>query len=151
MSASPVFRIRPTAQSYDWGKPAPTSRVYAYAQASQISALDASKPYAELWMGTHPTSPSKIFDSDLTLADHLKAHPELLGSGNRKTELPFLFKVLAINKALSIQSHPDKKTAERLFETQSHIYKGEKYEYWTNCVEYGPLVLYTLASQFKPR
>ena len=39
--------------------------------------------------------------------------------------LPFLFKVLSIEKALSIQTHPDKKTAEDLHKRLPNIYKGE--------------------------
>jgi len=44
--------------------------------------------------------------------------------GAREGNLPFLFKVLSIDKALSIQTHPDKKTAEILHKKQPDIYKG---------------------------
>jgi mannose-6-phosphate isomerase len=81
-------------------------------------------------MGTHPNSPSRILSSNEILSEYLAAHPELLGDrvidrfeasdGN----LPFLFKVLSIEKALSIQTHPDKKTAEKLHAEQPNIYKG---------------------------
>lgn len=81
-------------------------------------------------MGTHPKSPSHVLESNAVLSEHLAAHPELIGkrvagrfdaaNGN----LPFLFKVLAIEKALSIQTHPDKQTAEVLFAQQPDIYKG---------------------------
>lgn len=80
-------------------------------------------------MGTHPKSPSKLLDGT-TLADHLASNPSLIGdeivtlfdagSGN----IPFLFKILAIEKALSIQTHPDKPMAERLHAEQPEIYKG---------------------------
>lgn len=39
-------------------------------------------------------------------------------------DLPFLFKVLAIEKALSIQAHPDKKLAEQLHGERPDVYKG---------------------------
>lgn len=81
-------------------------------------------------MGTHPKSPSRIPSSNATLSEYLATHPELLGdrvvehfrlsNGN----LPFLFKVLSIEKALSIQTHPDKKTAEKLHAEHPDIYKG---------------------------
>lgn len=81
-------------------------------------------------MGTHPKSPSHVFSSGKILSEHLASHPELIGkrvidkfdasNGN----LPFLFKVLSIHKALSIQSHPDKATAETLHAQQPDIYKG---------------------------
>ena len=44
--------------------------------------------------------------------------------GTSDGSLPFLFKVLAIKKALSIQIHPDKNTAEKLRAAQPDIYKG---------------------------
>jgi mannose-6-phosphate isomerase len=81
-------------------------------------------------MGTHPNSPSRVLPSNETLSEYLAAHPELLGdrvidrfeasNGN----LPFLFKVLSIEKALSIQTHPDKKTAEKLHAEHPNVYKG---------------------------
>jgi len=81
-------------------------------------------------MGTHTSSPSELREGRGLLADHLKAWPELIGeriaerfdaaNGN----LPFLFKVLSIEKALSIQSHPDKRTAEALHARLPEIYKG---------------------------
>lgn len=40
------------------------------------------------------------------------------------SKLPFLFKVLSINKALSIQAHPNKKLAEKLHAKDSKNYKG---------------------------
>jgi len=84
----------------------------------------------ELWMGTHPTSPSRVRSSDELLSNYLASHPNLIGvdviekfnaaGGN----LPFLFKILSIEKALSIQTHPDKKMAEELHAQHPHLYKG---------------------------
>ncbi|KAJ6478477.1 mannose-6-phosphate isomerase-like protein [Mycena vitilis] len=136
MSTPPVFKIIPTAQQYDWGKIGSNSKVAQFASASQIPGftLEESAPYAELWMGTHPKSPSRVLDSNVALSEHLAAHPELIGkrvadrfdasNGN----LPFLFKVLAMEKALSIQTHPDKQTAEVLFAQQPDIYKGPNHK-----------------------
>ena len=81
-------------------------------------------------MGTHPKSPSLVLNSGQVLSEHLASHPELIGksvitkfdAGNGN--LPFLFKVLSIEKALSIQTHPDKKTAEILHREHPDIYKG---------------------------
>ena len=81
-------------------------------------------------MGTHPKSPSLVLNSRQVLSEHLASHPELIGksviakfnAGNGN--LPFLFKVLSIEKALSIQTHPDKKTAEILHTEYPDIYKG---------------------------
>ena len=101
-------------------------------------------------MGTHPTSPSRLVDGT-ALADHLAAHPSLVG-GDIITQfdairgnIPFLFKILAIEKALSIQTHPDKETAERLHAEQPNIYKG-------NIIDFAHSTLYDLnAYVFRPQ
>ena len=101
---SKVFKIIPTTQQYDWGKQGQQSKVYQLALSSQIPGfqqLDEAKPYAELWMGTHPTSPSHVLsDSTVKLSEYLKEHPELIGNGvlskfpdGKEGNLPFLFKV----------------------------------------------------------
>jgi len=63
-------------------------------------------------MGTHPNAPSMISgQADVSLNDWLSKHPEQLGvSVNKRFNgaLPFLFKVLSVKKALSIQAHPNK-------------------------------------------
>jgi len=77
-------------------------------------------------MGTHPTLPSKLLQGGgETLGERLRKNPELLGNRGLD-DLPFLFKVLAIRKALSIQSHPDKKFAERLHAVAPNLYKGAR-------------------------
>lgn len=81
-------------------------------------------------MGTHVSSPSKIATSGDLLSDYLKQNQDDIGEHATNTihtsdgALPFLFKVLSIEKALSIQTHPDKATAEKLHAEQPHIYKG---------------------------
>jgi mannose-6-phosphate isomerase len=81
-------------------------------------------------MGTHPTLPSRTATE--TLQERLAANPALIGANVVKKfpdaasgQLPFLFKVLSIGTALSIQAHPDKALAEKLFEERPQIYKGE--------------------------
>ncbi|KAL0579898.1 Mannose-6-phosphate isomerase [Marasmius crinis-equi] len=138
---SKVFKIIPTTQQYDWGKQGRQSKVFQLAVSSQIPSfqqLDESKPYAELWMGTHPTSPSHVStdaSSSVKLSEHLKKHPELIGNAvsakfpdGKEGNLPFLFKVLSIQKALSIQTHPDKPTAEKLHAERPDIYKDPNHK-----------------------
>ncbi|KAL0954100.1 hypothetical protein HGRIS_005247 [Hohenbuehelia grisea] len=136
----PVFKLAPTTQQYDWGKVGRDSKVAQLAEASKISGftLDETAPYAELWMGTHPKSPSLVLDTAKPLSEHLAAHPDLIGKtitqrferdyGTSGGNLPFLFKVLSIHKALSIQTHPDKATAEELHRTQGDIYKDPNHK-----------------------
>lgn len=63
-------------------------------------------------MGTHPSVPSKNKATGQNLRDIVSDEPKLLDQSVIDTfgagELPYLFKVLSIRKALSIQAHPDK-------------------------------------------
>ena len=83
----------------------------------------------QLWMGTHPSSPSLLLDGT-SLSEYLADNPSLIGDDIITTfnaengNIPFLFKILAIEKALSIQTHPDKQLAERLHSERPDIYKG---------------------------
>lgn len=46
-----------------------------------------------------------------TLGDYISKHPDVLGSPVIQKfgkSLPYLFKVLSVNQALSIQAHPNK-------------------------------------------
>lgn len=78
-------------------------------------------------MGTHPSLPSKDHSNgksllDIIHADKALATPKVLQKYNDK--LPFLFKVLSIRKALSIQAHPNKKLAEELHKKDPKNYPG---------------------------
>lgn len=83
-----------------------TPRDYAWGADGAISALlgaEASgRPEAELWLGTHPGSPSRIVGSEGTLL-------EAVGG------LPFLLKVLAAGSPLSLQAHPTMAQAQAGF------------------------------------
>jgi mannose-6-phosphate isomerase len=79
-------------------------------------------------MGTHPNGPNYLTDST-PLKSILNA--ENLGkeiAEQYEGDLPFLFKVLSISKALSIQAHPDKALAKRLFEEFPKIYKDPNHK-----------------------
>ena len=119
-------------QCYAWGKIGQDSQVAKYApHASKDFVLSPDTPYAELWMGTHPNGPSKLTHQDMLLADYIKENPEVLGDKTRETfgvELPFLFKVLSVNKALSIQAHPSKDHAAQLHAQFPSIYKDPNHK-----------------------
>jgi mannose-6-phosphate isomerase len=83
-------------------------------------------------MGTHPSLPSKDLETQRTLLDLVQDNQALMSTqiteryGGR---LPFLFKVLSIRKALSIQAHPNKKLAEQLHARDPRNYPGmRRYE-----------------------
>lgn len=80
-------------------------------------------------MGTHPSLPSKDLESQRTLLDLVQDNQALLSKDiaeRYENKLPFLFKVLSINKALSIQAHPNKKLAEQLHAKDPKNYPGSK-------------------------
>ena len=116
-----------SVQQYAWGKIGLDSAVASLAKDGYPDfELEHEAPYAELWMGTHPNGPSKLAKTGHSLKHYLDEKPEQLGESTRKNfgdRLPFLFKVLSVNKALSIQAHPDKKLAEELHATRPDLYK----------------------------
>lgn len=61
----------------------------------------------QLWMGVHPNGPSKLVSDGKLLSEKIAESKSFLGD-HEGGSLQFLFKVLSVNKALSIQSHPDK-------------------------------------------
>ncbi|KAF8347487.1 mannose-6-phosphate isomerase [Amanita rubescens] len=130
-----VFKIVPTIQQYDWGKLGKKSKVSQFAESSVPGfTLDDAKPYAELWMGTHPKSPSTVASTNQILSEYLKENPSLMGEkivnqfNAQDGNLPFLFKVLSIEKALSIQAHPNKKKAADLHAKQPDVYKDANHK-----------------------
>lgn len=90
-----------------------TPRDYAWGSDGAISGLlglaAAPGPEAELWLGAHPGSPSRILDPASTggaadLAAWIAADPQTATGDLGR--LPFLLKVLAADSPLSLQAHP---------------------------------------------
>jgi len=100
-----------SVQNYAWGSQTALTDLYGIANPDNL-------PMAELWMGAHPKSSSKIEDASgnvRALRDVIEADKTaLLGNAvaDRFGELPFLFKVLCADQPLSIQVHPNKKASE---------------------------------------
>lgn len=99
-------------QHYDWGKLGSNSMVARLVASSDPKVeIDENKPYAELWMGTHPNGPSMIIERGVLLSEYIKSNLDAIGPDVHKQfgpTVPFLFKVLSIRKALSVQAHPNK-------------------------------------------
>jgi mannose-6-phosphate isomerase len=82
-------------------------------------------------MGTHPSNPSKDLTTGRTLLDMVGDNQALLSgpvSAKYDKKLPFLFKVLSIGKALSIQAHPNKKLAEELHARDPKNYPDDNHK-----------------------
>ena len=78
-------------------------------------------------MGTHPSNPSKDVQTQRTLLDLVQDNKALMSQGISERfgdKLPFLFKILSIKKALSIQAHPNKKLAAQLHKKDPKNYPG---------------------------
>lgn len=98
-------------------------RPYAWGSRTVIADLlgkevPSPHPQAELWLGAHPSAPSRLVHDDgsrTSLLDAVTADPERqLGAGRSlrwSGTLPFLLKVLAADEPLSLQAHPSAEQA----------------------------------------
>ncbi|XP_061750528.1 mannose-6-phosphate isomerase [Nerophis ophidion] len=116
-----VFPLTCAVQNYPWGKVGLDSEVAKLVVGGDpLAVIEEGKPYAELWMGAHPKGDSQIKDNRIaqtTLGQWIAHFPACLGSKVKDSfqgRLPFLFKVLSVNTALSIQAHPNRELAARL-------------------------------------
>ncbi|KAJ8417149.1 hypothetical protein AAFF_G00283760 [Aldrovandia affinis] len=116
-----VFPLECVVQKYAWGKVGLNSEVAKLVLGGDpLAVIEDGQPYAELWMGAHPKGDALIKDnriSQRTLGQWIADYPACLGSKVKDTfqgQLPFLFKVLSVNTALSIQAHPNRELAARL-------------------------------------
>jgi mannose-6-phosphate isomerase len=115
--SAPALMVNPIRR-YAWG-----SRT---ALASWQGRRPTDDPEAELWMGAHPSDPSHLLvDSrpPISLLDAIEADPRgMVGdtcAARFGPRLPFLLKVLAIERPLSIQVHPSSDQAARGFARES--------------------------------
>ena len=111
-----MYSLISSAQNYTWGKKGKSSLVGKLYQLN--GKLINDEPYAELWMGTHKKCPSliKIKDELIPLYTYIDS------------QLPYLFKVLSVNKALSIQAHPDKELAKKLHLNDPEHYPDDNHK-----------------------
>ncbi|OCF54616.1 mannose-6-phosphate isomerase [Kwoniella mangroviensis CBS 10435] len=131
-----LFKLSPGVQSYDWGKKGSASLAAQFGNTCvEGFQIDENKTYAELWMGTHPTLPSKLTSDSSLLSEHIKSNSALVGDkviskfqDSKEGNLPFLLKVLSIGTALSIQAHPDKTLARKLFDERPNVYKDPNHK-----------------------
>ncbi|WP_370617620.1 mannose-6-phosphate isomerase, class I [Mumia sp. Pv 4-285] len=93
-----MYELGTVVQHYDWGS--------ASVLPDMLGAPADGDPWAELWMGTHPLGESTVRRADGTTVPL----SEVVGE-----TLPYLLKILAIAKPLSLQVHPEAVMAERGF------------------------------------
>lgn len=97
-----MFRLTNGVKYYDWGS---TTDIPGF-----LGTEPDGRPVAEFWMGAHTSMPSRVAGGR-TLVDLIEQDPELiLGPrvlANFGPRLPYLFKVLAAARPLSLQVHPN--------------------------------------------
>ena len=102
------FRSEPPGESPECSSESPTHRAITPGgrrprSRSCSGVAPTGAPQAELWLGAHPGSPSRLVGREGTLADLVPGR------------LPFLLKVLAAGAPLSLQAHPTPAQAEAGF------------------------------------
>jgi len=115
-----ICLLKNTIQEYAWG---------SYTAIPELLGNDSptNTPQAELWMGAHPKAPSKVKCNGkwLSLLELIeKNSQDILGekvAPKFKYRLPYLFKVLAAAKPLSIQAHPSTGQAREGFERENRL------------------------------
>src|SRR5215210_4674052 len=88
-----MLPVSGVVQHYAWGDPVSIPEL--------LGVPGDGRPWAEMWLGTHPAAPSTTGDGE-PLSD---------AAG----QLPYLLKVLAAAEPLSLQTHPTAAQAGRGF------------------------------------
>ncbi|GAA1861701.1 mannose-6-phosphate isomerase, class I [Myceligenerans crystallogenes] len=131
------FRLRNTVQTYDWGAFDAIPRL--------LGAEPDGTPNAELWLGAHPSAPSRTSPAGAVVGpDAAALQAAAPGSGTPATldalirsapdamlgkrvadeygpRLPYLLKVLAARRALSLQVHPKPHTAREGYNRENRL------------------------------
>lgn len=89
-----IIRVDNTPRDYAWGSREAIAKLRGLAPSGA--------PEAELWLGTHPGSPTRIVDAPAGASQTIA---ELLADRGEEP-LPYLMKVLAAAHPLSVQAHP---------------------------------------------
>ncbi|MCF8083876.1 MAG: mannose-6-phosphate isomerase, class I [Deltaproteobacteria bacterium] len=115
-----IVRLKNPVQPYAWG-----SRTAIQTLLGQPVPSDT--PAAELWLGAHPQAPSEVLIKGawIPLDRVIEDDPvSILGRGVVETygnRLPFLLKVLAAERPLSIQVHPHSRQAREGFDRENRL------------------------------
>jgi mannose-6-phosphate isomerase len=91
-----AYKLHGVNRHYDWGG-------IQFIPNLMKANNESNKPFAEYWMGAHPSAPAQIETNN--------GNVSIYEFGT----IPYLFKVLDVAKMLSIQVHPTKENAEKGF------------------------------------
>ncbi len=108
-----AYKLQGIHRHYEWG---------GNAFIPQLMHVDNAigKPFAEYWMGAHPSAPAMVETAEGLMAlDQMIQENKVAFLGAKTAAqfgaLPYLFKILDVEKMLSIQVHPSKENAEKGF------------------------------------
>ena len=124
-------------KSYPWGG-------FSFIQDLVQQPRKEGEAIGELWMGVHPNGPSRVPSSDnLLLSEFLSKNTSFLGTHDA---FPFLLKVMAIEKPLSIQCHPNVEQAKQGYAQEAEKRKTVPQALW-NYADANPKaeILYALS------
>lgn len=113
-----ICLLENTVQEYAWGSYTAIAELLGESSPSDV-------PQAEMWMGAHPKAPSMVrYDGKIvSLQKIIENHPKgILGetvADKFNNKLPYLLKVLAAARPLSIQAHPSLAQAKEGFKRES--------------------------------
>ena len=110
-----AYKLENLVKHYDWGSPEWLPALMGQENPGRI-------PWAELWMGVNEAGPSRVVQqskNEAGFSSHLlselisRDRDTMLGRScaEKYGNLPFLFKVIAVAKPLSIQAHPSAEKA----------------------------------------
>ena len=110
---SNIFRLTGKVQHYQWGG-------FNYIPALLNVTNTEHRPFAEYWLGAHENAPATVNDGE-ALDQLIKKNPGYLGEQTKQTfgRLPYLLKILDVKDMLSIQVHPNKKSAVQEFANEN--------------------------------
>ena len=109
-----MFDLTGHLQHYEWGSPT--------ALPEFLGQEADGDPWAEVWFGAHPLAPATV-PGGARLDAVLAAEPDrMLGSDVARAfggRLPYLLKVIAAERPLSLQVHPTREHAAESFAAES--------------------------------
>ncbi|EPE4789734.1 mannose-6-phosphate isomerase, class I [Vibrio vulnificus] len=113
------FKLNNPIQNYAWGSKTALQELFEIENPN-------CEPQAEIWMGAHPSGCSRIQleGEEFLLSEFIAKDKAKILSTNTEQRfgtLPYLFKVLSAENALSIQVHPNKTEAKQGFEKEDAL------------------------------
>lgn len=121
LSTNRFHRLVGAVRHYAWGQSLQSTGGHCPYIPQLLGEDPGAQPWAELWLGAHPSLPSALADGT-SLPDAIAQSPSQWLGPHGGSQLAYLFKVLSCSHALSIQSHPDEHSAIRLHAAHPELY-----------------------------